>query len=72
LEVLEQIDPWGPKRADYRAAVTCWTIACCHHSGKGRGPQLKDFLKYFDFEPREEKTDADFIEKMKSKIKYEK
>jgi hypothetical protein len=30
---------------------------------------LKDYLKLFDFEPRAEQTDADFIEKMKSEIK---
>jgi hypothetical protein len=58
-ELLEDIQPWGQRRDDYRAAVICWTLASVNHSGKGRKPQLKDFLKPFDFEPKPEQSDEE-------------
>ena len=56
---MEQIEPWGEKRADYRAAVVCWVIASWNYGGKGRRPQLKDYLKLFDFETKAEQTDEE-------------
>jgi hypothetical protein len=57
--LLEHIEPWGPKRADYHAAVICWTIAAAHYGGTGRRPQLRDFLKLFDFDGPEAQTTED-------------
>jgi len=51
---LESIDPWGERRADYRAAVICWVIASVNSSSRGRRPQLKDFLKMFEFDSPQE------------------
>lgn len=56
-ELLEQIDPWGPKRADYRAAVLTFVMACCF-SGK-RKPKFKKFLQMFDFGDKHEQTDEE-------------
>lgn len=36
-------------------AVLCWVIASVNYGGKGRRPQLKDFMKHFDFEPKEKR-----------------
>jgi hypothetical protein len=60
-QLLETIEPWGEARADYRAAVICWTIASCNYSGKGRRPQLKDFLKMFDFSIQKEQSDEEIL-----------
>ena len=64
-QLLETVEPWGEKRADYRAAVICWTICSANWSGRGRRPQLKDFLKYFDFEPEQERDDDSWLGKIK-------
>ena len=58
---LESIEPWGEKRADYRAAILAWTMASCF-AAKGKQPKLERFLKLFDFEPQAdqaEQSDAD-------------
>jgi len=54
---LDAVEPWGDTRADYRAAVICYTIAAVNYSGKGQGPKLEDFMKFFDFAPATEQTD---------------
>lgn len=64
-QLLETIDPWGEKRADYRAAVICYIIACCMGSSKHR-PKLEDYKKYFDFNPEQKnEDDDDWLEKIK-------
>lgn len=55
--LLDAIEPWGERRADYRAAVICWTIAGVNYSGRGRRPQLRDFLKMFEFESKPAQSD---------------
>jgi len=57
--LIEHIEPWGQKRADYQFAALAWIIASCHHSGKGRKPKFKDYLKMFDFEPKREQSDEE-------------
>jgi hypothetical protein len=52
LELLETIEPWGEKRADFRAARICETIA----RANGSKADFDRFLKLFDFEPRKEQT----------------
>jgi hypothetical protein len=64
-QVLEKIDPWGEKRADYRAAVICLTIATCITSSKGRKPKLSDFMKLFEFVNDKQKDDDSFLERIK-------
>lgn len=68
-EILERSDPWGPKRADYRAAVIAWVMASCF--GGKRKPKFKKFLQMFDFGEKHEQTDEDGffeqIEKMAGK-----
>ena len=59
LIALDSVEPWGDTRADYRAAVICYTIAATNFSGKGREPKLQDFLKFFDFTAAAEQTDED-------------
>jgi len=60
-EILEQIDPWGPKRGDYRAAVIAWVTASCFSK---RTPKFKKFLRMFDFcekyEQKDDEVDAIF------------
>jgi len=53
-EILEQIDPWGPKRGDYQAAVIAWVMASCFSK---RTPKFKKFLKMFEFNEKYEQTD---------------
>lgn len=65
--VLQKIDPWGPKRADYQAAVIAWVIACCF-SGKSK-PSFRKFLKLFDFETAEEQTDEEIAELFETIVK---
>lgn len=59
-DVLEKIDPWGPKRADHQAAVIAYVMACCF-SGK-RKPSFRKILKLFDFETAEEQTDEEIAQ----------
>jgi len=59
LLALDAVEPWGSTRADYRAAVICYTIAASNFSGNGRRPELGDFLKFFDFSPPREQTDEE-------------
>ena len=54
-EILEVIDPWGPKRGDYRAAVIAWSIA----NSFGGKTKFNKVLKMFDFEDSYEQTDAE-------------
>ena len=55
-EILEQIDPWGPKRGDYRAAVIAWVTASCFSKA---APKFRKFLRMFDFGEKHEQTDED-------------
>ena len=55
-EILEQIDPWGPKRGDYRAAVIAWVTASCFSKTT---PKFRKFLRMFDFCEKQEQTDED-------------
>ena len=55
-ELLEWIDPWGPKRGDYRAAVIAWVMASCFSK---RTPKFKKFLKMFEFAEKHEQTDEE-------------
>lgn len=66
-DVLERIDPWGPKRADHQAAVIAWVMACCF-SSKGK-PSFRKFLKLFDFETAEEQTDEEIAELFETIVK---
>lgn len=54
-EILEQLDPWGPKRGDYRAAVIAWAVA----NAFGGKKKFNKVLKMFDFEDSHEQTDAE-------------
>jgi hypothetical protein len=45
-QVAEDIEPWGERRADYRAAVICWIIACANSK---RPPAFTKIMKIFDF-----------------------
>jgi hypothetical protein len=64
--LLEEIEPWGPRRADYRAAVIACTIACCH-SAKGSRPKFRDFMKMFEFtrQQQSEEQEDGFFEQFK-------
>jgi len=53
---LEAIEPWGEKRADYRAAMICWVFACCF-SSRSNQPRFSKFLKLFDFAEQPEQDD---------------
>jgi len=66
-KILEQVDPWGPKRADYQAAVIAYVTACCF-SGK-RKPSFKKILKLFDFEMAEEQTDEEIAQLFRTIVK---
>lgn len=57
-QLLEGIEPWGERRADYRAAVICWVIAS-YLSSKGRRPRFGEILKLFDFEKPREQSDEE-------------
>ena len=54
-EILEQIDPWGPRRSDYQAAVITWSIA----KALGGKTQFKKVLRMFDFSEKYEQTDEE-------------
>lgn len=56
-EILEQIDPWGPRRADYQAAVIAWVMASVF--GGKRKPRFKKFMQMFEFAERHEQTDEE-------------
>jgi len=55
-EILEHVDPWGPKRGDYRAAVIAWVTASCFSK---KTPKFKKFLKMFEFGDKQEQTDEE-------------
>lgn len=54
-ELLEIIDPWGPKRADYQAARIVWAIANVF----GGKMSFKKILKLFNFAEVTEQTDKE-------------
>jgi len=56
---LESIEPWGEAAANYRAAVCNWRTALAHWSGQGPQPQLKTYLKDFDFVPADHDDERD-------------
>lgn len=62
-EVLEYIDPWGPKRADYQTAVIAYVMASVF--GGKRKTRFKNILKMFDFADRHEQTDEDIAQLFK-------
>jgi len=64
-EILEHIDPWGPKRGDYRAAVIAWVIASCFSKKR---PKFKEFLRMFDFSEKYEQTEEE-VEQIFGQIK---
>jgi len=47
----DRINPIGPERADWRAALIAWMIACAFR-GKGRPPAIKDFMPEWDVQPK--------------------
>lgn len=59
-QVLERIDPWGQRRADYRAARIIQAI--CGIMAK-RAPRLTEILKMFDFvtEPQSDEEIMDIF-----------
>jgi len=52
-EILEYIDPWGPKRGDYQAARIVWAVA----NVLGGKMSFKKVLEMFDFCEKYEQTD---------------
>lgn len=54
-EILEQIDPWGPRRGDYQAAVIAWAIA----NVLGGKTPFKKIMRMFDFEEKHEQSDKE-------------
>lgn len=58
--MLEGIEPWGEKRADYRAARIVEAI--CH--SQGAKMEFRDILKMFDFDPKppDEECDEEVLE----------
>ena len=54
-EILEYIDPWGPKRSDYQAARIVWAVA----NVMGGKMQFKKVLQMFDFGDEDEQTDEE-------------
>jgi hypothetical protein len=63
-QLLEAIEPWGEKRADYRAAVIAW-ITVCGFSGK-RKPAFKKILKMFEFGKGREQSDEEITQIFKA------
>ena len=53
-KVLERIDPWGQRRADYRAARI--VQAACGIMNK-RAPRLTEILKMFNFVTEQQSTE---------------
>lgn len=44
--ILEEIEPWGQRRADYRTARIMWYIACANCKNP---PSFEKILSMFDF-----------------------
>jgi len=55
--LLERIEPWGEKRADYRAARICEAIIVA----QGGKMKFADIIKMFDFEPTPDQTDEEIL-----------
>jgi len=58
---LERIEPWGPRRDDYRAARIIEAI----HAAGGAHVSFREILAMFDFdlkEPHSEEQDAEVLE----------
>ena len=47
--VAEDLEPWGERRADYRAAMIVWAIVC---SNSRNPPPFAKILEMFDFRPK--------------------
>lgn len=56
-EILEQVDPWGPRRSDYQAAVIAFVMASVF--GGKRKPRFKKIMQMFNFCERHEQTDEE-------------
>jgi len=59
----DQLEPFGEERADLRAALIAYTMACAWHSGKGR-PKFDDFLLKFDRPARRQQSAAEIRAKL--------
>lgn len=55
------LEPLGDQRNDYQAAILAYTVAASNWSGKGCSPKLRDYLKAFDFEPKQEHAEDEQI-----------
>lgn len=63
----DRLNPIGPERADWRAAMTAWVMACAH-SGAGKMPQFRDFDFMSNYSEPEQKTDEQIRMKMKAYV----
>ncbi len=57
---MERLEPWGEKRADYRAARIIEAV----YQSQGAKTEFQEILKRFDFEPKisDEDRDAEVLE----------
>lgn len=70
-QLLEQVDPWGQFREDYRAAVICWVLASVNCTSETRRPKLKDYLGYFNFiNIEKDDIDSEILDKVEYKHQH--
>ena len=59
--LLEEIDPWGQRRADYRAARIMWYLANANFKNP---PSFEKIISMFDFPKTDEIQDDEELEMM--------